>query len=236
MQTSIGAMFRATFNTSETLPLGDDGPDRSRSDRGFKRRRQASRFRTVAKRCHGFARHFATEGDHTIRGCDDGVLRPCTQIQTAMNNTYPQMPGVSRHDMPKRHRTWHTMGRMSDNTTQRKALQQLESEPSEERIAYYRKPFMVLWAAIQEASSELQDDYTLSPELSQLWVGEQIRQVSDSLVDRLAEIAVAHGESKSNVARAANASPDNVIRRFPRLKADAAHDRTLIDDVLDSLE
>ena len=120
------------------------------------------------------------------------------------------------------------MGRMSDNTTQRKALQQLESEPSEERIAYYRKPFMVLWAAIQEASSELQDDYTLSPELSQLWVGEQIRQVSDSLV--------AHGESKSNVARAANASPDNVIRRFPRLKADAAHDRTLIDDVLDSLE
>lgn len=133
------------------------------------------------------------------------------------NNTYPQMPGVSRHDMPKRHRTWHTMGRMSDNTTQ-------------------RKPFMVLWAAIQEASSELQDDYTLSPELSQLWVGEQIRQVSDSLVDRLAEIAVAHGESKSNVARAANASPDNVIRRFPRLKADAAHDRTLIDDVLDSLE
>ena len=90
--------------------------------------------------------------------------------------------------------------------------------------------------AIQEASSELQDDYTLSPELSQLWVGEQIRQVSDSLVDRLAEIAVAHGESKSNVARAANASPDNVIRRFPRLKADAAHDRTLIDDVLDSLE
>ena len=138
------------------------------------------------------------------------------------NNTYPQMPGVSRHDMPKRHRTWHTMGHMSDNTTQRKALQQLESEPSEERIAYYRKPFMVLWAAIQEASSELQDDYTLSPELSQLWVGEQIRQVSDSLVDRLAEIAVAHGESKSNVARAANASPDNVIRRFPRLKADAA--------------
>lgn len=56
MQTSIGAMFRATFNTSETLPLGDDGPDRSRSDRGFKRRRQASRFRTVAKRYHGFAR------------------------------------------------------------------------------------------------------------------------------------------------------------------------------------
>lgn len=81
MQASIGAMFRATFNTSETLPLGDDGPDRSRSDRGFKRRRQASRFRTVAKRYHGFARHFATEGDHTIRGRDDGVLRPCTQIK-----------------------------------------------------------------------------------------------------------------------------------------------------------
>ena len=125
---------------------------------------------------------------------------------------------------------------MSENTEIRSALELLAAEPLTEQIDYYRKPFMVLWAAIQEASSELQDDYTLSPELSQLWVGEQIRQISDSLVDRLAEIAVAHGESKSNVARAANASPDNVIRRFPRLKADAAHDRTLIDDVLDSLE
>ena len=184
--------------------------------------------------------HEASCGPRLYRGIDimarSKTARRLGTTLWSENNTYPQMPGVSRHDMPKRHRTWHTMGRMSDNTTQRKALQQLESEPSEERIAYYRKPFMVLWAAIQEASSELQDDYTLSPELSQLWVGEQIRQVSDSLVDRLAEIAVAHGESKSNVARAANASPDNVIRRFPRLKADAAHDRTLIDDVLDSLE
>ena len=125
---------------------------------------------------------------------------------------------------------------MSDNTTQRKALQQLESEPSEERIAYYRKPFMVLWAAIQEAASDVAEDYDLPADMAQLWVAEQMRQVADSLVDRLAEIAVAHGESKSNVARAANASPDNVIRRFPRLKADAARDRTLIDDVLDSLE
>lgn len=123
----------------------------------------------------------------------------------------------------------------SDNTTQRKALQQLESEPSEERIAYYRKPFMVLWAAIQEASSELQDDYTLSPQSSQLWVGREY-----------AGFGFASGSARGNrrgawrdelnVARAANASPDNVIRRFPRLKADAAHDRTLIDDVLDSLE
>lgn len=130
----------------------------------------------------------------------------------------------------------HTMDPMSDNTTQRKALQQLEDEPCQERIAYYRKPFMVLWAAVQEASSELQDDHALSPELAQLWVAEQLRQVSDSLVDRLAEIAVAHGESKSNVARAAGASPDNVLRRFPRLKTEAHHGRTLIDDVLDSLE
>lgn len=82
---------------------------------------------------------------------------------------------------------------MSDNTTQRKALRQLEDEPADERIAYYRKPFMVLWAAVQEASSELQDDYSLSPELSQLWVAERIRQVADSLVDRLAETAIAHG-------------------------------------------
>lgn len=76
---------------------------------------------------------------------------------------------------------------MSDNTSQRKALQQLESESDYDRITYYQKPFMVLWAAVQEASSELQDDYALSPELAQLWVAEQIRKVSDSLVDRLAE-------------------------------------------------
>lgn len=140
--------------------------------------------------------------------------------------SYPQAPGVSRH----------TMERMSDNTSQRKALQQLESESDYDRITYYQKPFMVLWAAAQEASSELQDDYALSPELAQLWVAEQIRKVSDSLVDRLAETALAHGESKSNVARAAGASPANALRRFPRLKTDGPHERTLIDDVLDSLE
>lgn len=140
--------------------------------------------------------------------------------------SYPQAPGVSRH----------TMERMSDNTSQRKALQQLESESDYDRITYYQKPFMVLWAAVQEASSELQDDYALSPELAQLWVAEQIRKVSDSLVDRLAETALAHGESKSNVARAAGASPVNALRRFPRLKTDEPHERTLIDDVLDSLE
>ena len=125
---------------------------------------------------------------------------------------------------------------MSDNTTQRKALRQLEDEPADERIAYYRKPFMVLWAAVQEASSELQDDYSLSPELSQLWVAERIRQVADSLGDRLAETAIAHGESKSNVARAAGASPANALRRFPRLREGEGRERTLIDEVLDSLE
>lgn len=119
--------------------------------------------------------------------------------------SYPQAPGVSRH----------TMERMSDNTSQRKALQQLESESDYDRITYYQKPFMVLWAAVQEASSELQDDYALSPELAQLWVAEQIRKVSDSLVDRLAETALAHGESKSNVARAAGASPANALRHRP---------------------
>ncbi len=127
------------------------------------------------------------------------------------------------------------MMRMSDNTMQRKALQQLDGETREERMAYVHKPFMVLWAAVQEASSELQDDYSMAPDLAQLWVAEQIRQISDSLVDRLAETAIQHGESKSNVARAAGASPANVLRRFPRLR-DGSHDRTLIDDVLDSLE
>ena len=64
-----------------------------------------------------------------------------------------------------------------------------------------------------------------------------MRQVTDSLVDRLAEKAVAHGASKSNVARAAGASPANAARRFPRLGDDAASQtRLLIDDVLDTLE
>ena len=51
------------------------------------------------------------------------------------------------------------------------------------------------------------------------------------------EKAVAHGASKSNVARAAGASPANAARRFPRLGDDAASQtRLLIDDVLDALE
>ena len=42
---------------------------------------------------------------------------------------------------------------------------------------------------------------------------------------------------KSNVARAAGASPANAARRFPRLGDDAASQtRLLIDDVLDTLE
>ena len=101
--------------------------------------------------------HEASCGPRLYRGIDimarSKTARRLGTTLWSENNTYPQMPGVSRHDMPKRHRTWHTMGRMSDNTTQRKALQQLESEPSEERIAYYRKPFMVLWAAIQEVQA-----------------------------------------------------------------------------------
>lgn len=127
---------------------------------------------------------------------------------------------------------------MSANTEDRRALEELAAEPLSERIGYYRKPFMVLWAAIQEASSELVEDYGLSQDMAQLWVAEQMRQVSDSLVDRLAEKAVARGASKSNVARAAGASPANAERRFPRLKDDGARtqERLLIDDVLDTLE
>ena len=43
-------------------------------------------------------------------------------------------------------------------------------------------------------------------------------------------------ESKSNVARAAGASPANALRRFPRLREGEGRERTLIDEVLDSLE
>lgn len=99
---------------------------------------------------------------------------------------------------------------MSRNTDDRRALAAIESERMEDQIAYYRKPFMVLWAAVQEASSELEEDYGLSSDVSQLWVAERLRQVSDSLVDRLAEKAVQHGTSKSNVARAADS-----IQRMP---------------------
>ena len=122
---------------------------------------------------------------------------------------------------------------MSENTEIRSALELLAAEPLTEQIDYYRKPFMVLWAAIQEAASDVAEDYDLPADMAQLWVAEQMRQVADSLVDRL----VAHGASKSNVARAAGASPANAARRFPRLGDDAASQtRLLIDDVLDTLE
>ena len=89
---------------------------------------------------------------------------------------------------------------MSENTEIRSALELLAAEPLTEQIDYYRKPFMVLWAAIQEAASDVAEDYDLPADMAQLWVAEQMRQVADSLVDRLAEKAVAHGASKSNVA------------------------------------
>lgn len=125
---------------------------------------------------------------------------------------------------------------MSANADDRHALEQLAEESRHEQISYYRKPFMVLWAAVQEASAELEEDYGMSAEVAQVWVAERLRQVADSLVDRLAEKAVAHGVSKSNVARAAGADPTNVVRRFPRLASDAPRERLLIDDVLDALE
>ncbi len=125
---------------------------------------------------------------------------------------------------------------MSANGIDRKALEQLHAESMGEQISYYRRPFMVLWAAVQEASAELEEDYGMSTEVAQVWVAERLRQVADSLVDRLAEKAVAHGVSKSNVARAAGADPTNVVRRFPRLASDAPRERLLIDDVLDALE
>lgn len=96
---------------------------------------------------------------------------------------------------------------MSENTEIRSALELLAAEPLTEQIDYYRKPFMVLWAAIQEAASDVAEDYDLPADMAQLWVAEQMRQVADSLVDRLAEKAVAHGASKSNVARAAGCQP-----------------------------
>ena len=101
---------------------------------------------------------------------------------------------------------------MSENTEIRSALELLAAEPLTEQIDYYRKPFMVLWAAIQEAASDVAEDYDLPADMAQLWVAEQMRQVADSLVA-------------------------NAARRFPRLGDDAASQtRLLIDDVLDTLE
>ena len=51
---------------------------------------------------------------------------------------------------------------MSENTEIRSALELLAAEPLTEQIDYYRKPFMVLWAAIQEAASDVAEDYDLS--------------------------------------------------------------------------
>ena len=47
---------------------------------------------------------------------------------------------------------------MSENTEVRAALESLAAEPLSEQIDYYRKPFMVLWAAIQEAASGVAED------------------------------------------------------------------------------
>ena len=90
------------------------------------------------------------------------------------------------------------------------------------------------WSVLVEIMAG--EDYGLSSDVSQLWVAERLRQVSDSLVDRLAEKAVQHGTSKSNVARAADSDPTNAMRRFPRLRPGADRTRLLIDEVLDSLE
>ena len=65
---------------------------------------------------------------------------------------------------------------MSENTEIRSALELLAAEPLTEQIDYYRKPFMVLWAAIQEAASDVAEDYDLPADMAQLWVAEQMRQ------------------------------------------------------------
>lgn len=121
---------------------------------------------------------------------------------------------------------------MSDNTTQRKALRQLEDEPADERIAYYRKPFMVLWAAVQ-ASSELQDDYSLSlnyhsygsPNAS----ARRIHWWTAWLKRRLPR-------ESNRTWRARRRQPRERIASFPRLREGEGRERTLIDEVLDSLE
>ena len=41
---------------------------------------------------------------------------------------------------------------MSANGIDRKALEQLHAESMEEQVSYYRRPFMVLWAAVQESA------------------------------------------------------------------------------------
>ena len=64
---------------------------------------------------------------------------------------------------------------MSANGIDRKALEQLHAESMGEQVSYYRRPFMVLWAAVQEASAELEEDYGMSAEVAQVWVAERLR-------------------------------------------------------------
>ena len=72
---------------------------------------------------------------------------------------------------------------MSENTEIRSALELLAAEPLTEQIDYYRKPFMVLWAAIQEAASDVAEDYDLPADMAQLWVAEQMRQVAERIYE-----------------------------------------------------
>ena len=111
--------------------------------------------------------------------------------------SYPQAPGVSRH----------TMERMSDNTSQAQSVAATGKRVRLRSDHLLSEAFYGAVGGRAGSVKRIAGRFALSPELAQLWVAEQIRKVSDSLVDRLAETALAHGESKSNVARAPGQVP-----------------------------
>ena len=80
-----------------------------------------------------------------------------------------------------------------ENTEIRSALELLAAEPLTEQIDYYRKLFSGFMGRHSGGSQRWAEDYDLPADMAQLWVAEQMRQVADSLADRLAEKAVAHG-------------------------------------------
>ena len=120
---------------------------------------------------------------------------------------------------------------MSDNTTQRKALQQLESEPSEERIAYYRSHSWCYGPPFRRLRQSCGTITRFHPKLSRLGLASKYGRFRIHQVDRPAEmrrawrvkIECARGQRKSRQRHTSLPSTPRLMRQ---------HDRALIDDIM----
>ena len=84
MQAPLVAMVGFALHTRETLPLRNMCADIAFRNGGFERRGQAGKVASMPDGDHGFASHVAAEGDHAVRGRDDGFLRVRKQVDTPM--------------------------------------------------------------------------------------------------------------------------------------------------------